>query len=501
MRSKEELLKLKKDAEEVLSALPQEFQQAAQQQYDNILDELAEVERREQEAMAQSTPPPTQPTPIPAQAVTPMPQPTPTPSGTELDIDKALATILTMMQSSPAGSGMDDQRVRDMIEVALANSVIKIEQLDKRVLDEIKKNQLIELKLPNFGEPILVTKDDTDIPYFFEMLDDIQAGNNIYLIGEAGAGKTYGAKAIAKKLKRELLTINCSQYTSPTEIVGGQTIDGYKSGKLIDAWKDGKMLILDEMPRLDANTAGLFNDALAQSSKTTPSDSAIIYSTNPTDPPFKRSPKFALIATGNVYPNTPPPPKYKANNQQDLSLLDRFSGSVYFVGYSRILDEKQCRYKFLYDMIIGNYYEYTEAIKNNASKPTPTGLRTIILDLNLEDLAVVSYRTIVAFRVAFEFELVRELQRRKNPDANIQTIGKTLYKAFESFLVAFNDTSKNDVIRTTGFTKSFVENRVNEAINKIANNKIVETLVDVLKGSASDILKTYDDLYVPDIKN
>lgn len=497
MRSKEELLKLKSDAEEVLDALPKEFQQAAQEQYDIIIEELAEIERREQESMAQAT---TQPAPASTQVITSMPQPSPTTSGTELDIDKALATILTMMQSSPDGSGMDDQRVRSMIEVALASSVIKLEQLDKRVLDEIKKNQIIELKLPNFGEPILVTKDDTDIPYFFEMLDDIQAGNNIYLIGEAGAGKTYGAKAIAKKLKRELLTINCSQYTSPTEIVGGQTIDGYKSGKLIDAWKDGKMLILDEMPRLDANTAGLFNDALAQSSKTTPSDSAIIYSTNPSDPPFKRNANFALIATGNVYPNTPPPTKYKANNQQDLSLLDRFSGSVYFVGYSRILDEKQCRYKFLYDMIIGNYYEYTEAIKNNTAKPTATGLRTIILDLNLDDLAVVSYRTIVAFRVAFEFELVRELQRRKNPDLDIPNIGKTLYKAFESFLVAFSDTSKNDVIRTTGFTKSFVENRVNEAVNKIANNKLVETLVDVLKGSASDILKTYDDLFVPDIK-
>jgi len=499
MRSKEELLKLKKDAEEVLSALPQEFQQAAQQQYDNILDELAEVERREQQDMAQSTPP-IQQTPPPVSTQTDI-QPTPPPvSANEPDIDKALATILTMMQSSPSGSGMDDQRVQDLIDVALANSVIKLEQLDKKVLDEIKKNQIIELKLPNFGEPILVTKDDTDIPYFFEILDDVQAGNNIYLIGEAGAGKTYGAKQIAKKLKREILTINCSQYTSPTEIVGGQTIDGYKSGKLIDAWKDGKMLILDEMPRLDANTAGLFNDALAQSSKTTPSEDAIIYSTNPSDPPFKRNENFALIATGNVYPNTPPPPKYKANNQQDLSLLDRFSGSVYFVGYSKVLDEKQCRYKFLYDMIIGNYYQYIDAIKNNRSKPTPTGLRTIILDLNLDDLAVVSYRTIVAFRVAFEFELVRELQRRKNPDADIPMVGKTLYKAFESFLVAFNDTSKNDVIRVTGFTKTFVDNRVNEAINKIANNKLVETLVDVLKVSASGILKTYDDLFVPDIK-
>lgn len=497
MRSKEELLKLKSDTEEVLAALPSEFQAAAKAELDKIVSELDEIERKEKESAAQIQPKPVEPPPTIIEQV----EPQPTTSGQEPDIDKALATILTLMQSSPQGSGMDDKRVREMIEIALANSVIKLEQLDKKVLEEIKKNQTIELKLPQYGDVVIVvTKDDTDIPYFFDILDDIMAGNNVYLIGEAGSGKTYGAEKIASLLKLEIAMINCSQYTSPTEIVGGQTIDGYKKGKLIDAWENGKMLILDEMPRLDPNTAGLFNDALAKSSKTRPKENAKINSTNPKDKPFERNDKFALIATGNIYPNTEPPAKYKANFQQDLSLLDRFSGSVYSIEYSQINDQKQSRFDFIYQMLVGNYYEYIEAVRNKTTKPTATGLRTVIKDLSLEELAVVSYRTIISFRVAFEFELVRELERRKNPSKDIPKVGKTLYKAFESYLVAFNDDTKNSIIKKTGFTKTYIENKVKEAITKIYNGNIVETLVPPLKDAASGIIKTYEDLFVPVIK-
>jgi hypothetical protein len=72
-----------------------------------------------------------------------------------------------------------------------------------------------------------------------------------------------------------------------------------------------------------------------------------------------------------------------------------------------------------------------------------------------------------------------------------------LYKAFESFLVAFNDQSKEAIIRQTGFTKQYVESQVKTATNLIANDKIVDTLVPVLKQSASGIIKKYEDLTVP----
>ena len=310
---------------------------------------------------------------------------------------------------------------------------------------------------------------------------------------------TYTAEVVAGLLKRERITINCSQYTSPTEIVGGQSITGYQKGKLIDAWENGKILILDEMPRLDANTAGLFNDALAKSSKTTPAAKAKINSTNPKEPPVERNNNFALIGTGNIYPNTAPPPQYKANNQQDLSLLDRFSGSVYYTAYSQDLDQEISRFKFLYDMLIGNYYDYTNAVKNKKSIPEPKGLRTILKANNLTELAVVSYRTLIAFRIAFEYELVRALAKSQGTNVGNEQ-GKTLLMAYHSFLVAFDDDAKNTITNATKFTDDFIKLQVNDAINLILSgpNGFTDSLTPYIKKRAAPLFDTYKDLLVAD---
>ncbi|MBK6834067.1 MAG: AAA family ATPase [Bacteroidetes bacterium] len=151
-------------------------------------------------------------------------------------------------------------------------------------------------------------------------------GNNVFLVGGAGTGKTYLAEQLVSKLAlgRPHITINCSQWTSPTEIIGGQTMDGYVEGKLIEAWQHGYILILDELPKIDPNTAGLFNDALAK----TKIPNAVIF--NARKESFVKHPDFGCIATGNIYPDKESM-IYGANNRQDLSLLDRFSGSVYFI--------------------------------------------------------------------------------------------------------------------------------------------------------------------------
>jgi len=432
-----------------------------------------------------------------------------------------LATLRALMMSNQ-GSGVDSAEVRKLIEQYLSTRKIGLTELDSNVLDEIKKNQTVVLTLPNYNLQITMDKGTTNIPNIFAIIDDVLAGNNVYLIGEAGGGKaqplsakiltpsgwvtfadikegddvigqdgktykvdgvfdrgvrdvyeviasdggrteccdehlweiqtnleftnnikgkvialnefkdflyvngepnvylpiaheydyssakyikeinykgkeevrcisvtnprhlyitddyivthnTYTAEKVAEILNREFLVMNCSQYTSPVEILGGQTIEGYKDGKLIIAWRDGKMLIMDEMPKLDPNTAGLFNDALAKSTKTR--EKAYINSVNPTEPPIPRNEKFAVIATGNVYPNKPNPAGYVGNNQQDLSLLDRFSGSVYFVDFSDYIDQESCRYQFLYEMLVGNYHEYIKAKRDGLPLPTPRRIK------------------------------------------------------------------------------------------------------------------------------
>ena len=415
------------------------------------------------------------------------------------DVVSAILATLKQYMESNAGGGLDSESVRAMINEYLKTQKISLEDLDKSVLDEIKKNQTVILSLPNFGLKLEVSNAIGDIPNIYPIIDDVLAGNNVYLIGEAGGGKTFTAETVAKLLQREYVIINCSQYTSPTEVVGGQTIDGYQNGKLIDAWKNGKILILDEMPRLDPNTAGLFNDALAKSSKTKAASDSRINSTNPKEAPFERNNNFALIATGNVYPNTPPPPKYKANNQQDLSLLDRFSGSVYETFYDNKTDQRMSRFQFLYDMLVGNYYDYTDKVRRKLTLPEPKGLRTILKANNLDDLAVVSYRTLTSFRVAFEFQLVRELAKSQGQEIGDQK-GKTIAMAFSSFLIAFDDNGKDTIITASQYTPEFIEMKVQENIKLILKDSqgFTDSLTELVKKEAAPIFDRYKDLLVAD---
>jgi cobaltochelatase CobS len=485
----QELQENLKDALDVANdtSFDQDIRDKAQQTADRINAEIANMQ------MQQSTP-------VNTSMPTPAPTPTPAPVAQVGNaVDAVLASLRAMMLTGQ-GSGVDSDQVRMIIEQYLKTQKISISDLDSSVIDEIKKNQMLYVQLPNFGLPIQMSKRDSEIPNLFSIIDDILAGNNVYLIGEAGGGKTYTAEQVAKILQREIAVINCSQYTSPIEIIGGQTIEGFKKGKLIDAWQGGKILLLDEMPKLDPNTAGLFNDAFAKSSKTKPDDEAKIYSANPEEPPIPRAKDFAVMATGNTYPNKKPEAQYLGNNQQDLSLLDRFSGSVYYTEFDKNIDESMCRFQFLYDMLVGNYYEWKTAERNGTTKPTPRGLRTIVEAEGMKNLAVLSYRTITAFRVAFEIELVRNIEASRNPNFNKEMItkGKTLLKAYNSYLVAFGQDGARRIIQASSLTDAFVQNQAQSVIDKIvkAPNDFKDLLTPSVKEVAVQFFEQYKDMAI-----
>jgi hypothetical protein len=485
MASKKQLEKKLADLRDSLDAVPDEFKSDIQKEIDETEKALASA-TDDDEAK-----------PKPSRKAEKAPE-----SGD--DFLKAMLSTIAAQMAAGEGTGVDSPTVRAIIKEYLGADKVKLNELDKSVLEEIKKNQTLILSIPAFGKKIEVSKDISMIPNFFDIIDDVFAGNNVYLIGEAGGGKTYTAEMVAKTLEREYVTLNCSQYTSPLEILGGQSIEGFKQGKLIDCWKNGKVLILDEMPKLDANTAGLFNDALAKSSKTKPKAEAKINSANAEEAPIERNDNFAVIATGNIYPNEPPAPQYRGNNQQDLSLLDRFSGSVYYTEFDNNTDQRTCRFQFLYDFLVGNYYEYINAKKKGNPLPAPRGLRTVIESLNLKNLALVSYRTNISFRVGFEYQLVRAIAKAEGEE--VMEMGKTLLKTFKSYMVAFKEGSDayNNIIRTTRYTDDYVINLANTAIREITKDKdgFLNSLTGVDKSRASNIYQRYRDFYVtnPTIK-
>lgn len=145
----------------------------------------------------------------------------------------------------------------DNLSDSLIQSLMNSAQISRG--SAVKRKDMTQLVVSCFAKPITH-------PKVGEIITDLLSGNNVYLYGRAGTGKTFMAENISETmLDLAFETLNCSQWTSPIQIIGGQTIEGYQQGALIKAWREGKVLVLDELPKLDPNTAGLLNDALAKS--------------------------------------------------------------------------------------------------------------------------------------------------------------------------------------------------------------------------------------------
>jgi MoxR-like ATPase len=277
------------------------------------------------------------------------------------------------------------------------------------------------------------------IPFFMKVIDDLDCGNNVFLVGSAGTGKTTIAEKVAyarRGLKEDgkgrppFAIINCNQWTSPVDVKGGQTIEGYKEGAMITAWREGLELILDEMPKLDPNTAGLLNDALAKSAK----KGAIIFDGR--NEPVRKHDDFGCIATGNVL-GKGLSGNYVGNNKQDASLLDRFSACTYHIGFNEGLESQ-----LIYPTVLKICWDIRKAILKYESKDED--------DDETED--IISLRTMLNLQRGYELEMMREFGL-SDPEGNRYDRvlnGKTLRDGLESIFYTMTKDKANKIKADTG---------------------------------------------------
>lgn len=261
-------------------------------------------------------------------------------------------------------------------------------------------------------------------PLFQKMLSDFVARNNVYLYGGAGTGKTYIVEQLANFLGYDYIEVNCNQFTSPLDLVGGQTIEGYQKGKLEMAWSNiakngeemkGAILCLDELPKLDPNTAGVLNAALAKVKLGTPEDPVFIYN-GKGEKIYKKN--LFVVATGNTQLNETST-DYEANFKQDLSLQDRFVGSTYEVvaDYRSEFENALQDFAFLFIYM--------------------TKIREAILDKGWAGKAFVSYRILISLRDTYIVSRDVEMQKVANT-AIVRP--KTLKEGLDTFLNLFKPT-------------------------------------------------------------
>lgn len=255
-------------------------------------------------------------------------------------IRKEIVADKTFLKTILSGIELQEENIPPELILTMMNKLNAQNEMVRKPISNAPK----DIKGAKVAKPISIGEGSIEA----KIVSDLLGGNNVYLMGKAGTGKTYLAKAIAESVMGQpVFLINCSQWTSPIEIRGGQTIRGYEEGQLIKAWAQGGILILDELPKLDPNTAGLLNDALAETASQPKYDSdgkvipeTIPYIVNGRGEKIYKGQdaqdadlrfRFCVIATGNTdminVGN-----KYTGNQKQDYSLVDRFAGSYYEIG-------------------------------------------------------------------------------------------------------------------------------------------------------------------------
>lgn len=279
------------------------------------------------------------------------------------------------------------------------------------------------------------------------LLSDMRARNNSYLYGGAGTGKTFMAEGIAQILGWELITVNCNQYTSPLDILGGQTIEGYQEGRLSMAWQnvvydsnglarpvDGVVLLLDELPKIDPNTAGLLNDALAKvkSFRYDPITGAMIAPTIRNGKGQEITLKnLYVVATGNVPLNTIDP-DYEANFKQDLSLQDRFIGSTYkvFINFEYELNEIMKGYAFIWIFL--------------------SKVRKAIIENRAQSQAFISLRIMINAKETYK--VYRDvMEEKKSGQANMITDPKSLIDTMDTLFDLFKDSQREAIMADVNY--------------------------------------------------
>lgn len=333
------------------------------------------------------------------------------------------------------GSGiMGPVQYKDLsheLQTSLVRRPVNISDLDKDLQQRLTSTSVVTYNIN--GQLTPPTKGSI-VPVFQKCIDDLILGQPVYLVGKAGTGKTYMAEELGKALGRPTITVNCNQWTAPGEIIGGQSMDGYVEGKLIIAWQTGAILILDELPKIDPNTAGVLNDALAKVKL----PDAEIY--NARKEKFVKHPGFGVVATGNIWPIAESI-TYGANNKQDLSLLDRFVGSVYEIDKNEQLEQS----------VVGSLKLWQLCAE----------LRRCVEELKYEQQ--VSLR----FMLVARDSLILELQRLQS-NKGLADQGKTLADVFISFIkVNFTQVQQDALVAKFNGTGSFTREKIDYISTKL----------------------------------
>lgn len=221
----------------------------------------------------------------------------------KIEDNKPKEKIMTDLENMPTDVKIDTEFLKN-VSSSMEQIIIGA---TRQILEEYRKP--IVLQLPG-REPQKIPA--TTHKQFKDVLTAISAGLNVFLVGEAGAGKTHLVEQCAESLKLPFYCTSVCAQTTASVLMGYMNANGeYVRTLFRDAYENGGIFLLDEIDNGNPNVLAVLNSAMANSVCAFP------------DKMVKKHPDFILCASGNTY-GTGADRRYVGRLEIDGATLDRF---------------------------------------------------------------------------------------------------------------------------------------------------------------------------------
>lgn len=228
-------------------------------------------------------------------------------------------------------------------------------QNSKQVLEDIK-NEVKNIVDKESNRPLEITIKDQKPVKIKEatheamplVLKSIGARLPVFMVGEAGSGKTHLVEQVAKVLNLNFYCVSVCAQTTCSSLLGYMDANGkYVRSLFREAYEKGGVFLLDEIDNGNPNVLSVLNSAIANHVCSFP------------DAMVAKHPDFVLCASGNTYGHGANR-KYVGRLEIDAATLDRF---VFIeIGYDKKLERKICGNKN-YANLIQTIRERAEALQ------------------------------------------------------------------------------------------------------------------------------------------
>ena len=151
-----------------------------------------------------------------------------------------------------------------------------------------------------------------------------QTGENIWLGGEKGTGKSETIRQFAARTGRPYVRINFHKYSTAEEIIGAVGLNGgstgFQPGPFLQAYTTpGCVILLDEITNADPGELAILNGLLE------PGAAVNIGGTT-----WRRAPGVLICAADNTLTHGDQSGRYSGTRQMNSALADRFARIVHF---------------------------------------------------------------------------------------------------------------------------------------------------------------------------